>query len=51
MFVAVLTLFVLAILIFGFVGLSEAHAGVTRLKEEMDQMGSRKDDHEIQTAA
>ena len=51
MFEAVILLFVLAVLIFAFVGLSEAHAGVSRLTEEMDQMKSRKDKHGFRTAA
>lgn len=51
MFAAVILLVILATLIFAFVGLSEAHAGVTRLTEEMDQMESRKDDHGFRTAA
>ena len=51
MFEAVIVLFVLAVLIFAFVGLSVAHAGVTRLTEEMDQMRSRNDDHGFRTAA
>ena len=51
MFIAALVLIVLAILTFGFVGLSEAHAGVTRLREEMDQAAARKDDQGFRTAA
>lgn len=51
MFAAVILLVVLAILIFAFVGLSEAHAGVTRLTEEMDQRASAKDDHGFRSAA
>jgi hypothetical protein len=51
MFVAGILLAILATLIFAFVGLSEAHAGVKRLTEEMDQMASSKDDHGFRTAA
>ncbi|HEX4809656.1 MAG TPA: hypothetical protein VH325_12040 [Bryobacteraceae bacterium] len=51
MFAAVIVLFILATLIFAFVGLSEAHAGVTRLTEEMDQMKSGENPDRFRTAA
>ncbi|HEX4228218.1 MAG TPA: hypothetical protein VHZ07_06080 [Bryobacteraceae bacterium] len=51
MFAAVILLVILATFIFAFVGLSEAHAGVKRLTDEVDQMASRKDDPGFRTAA